>query len=41
MTRHALSVQNKYAISLQCLKKEVSGEVDFLHANKPQKFLAS
>ena len=37
---HALITQNnKFAISLQCLKKEVSGEVDFLHADKHESFL--
>ena len=35
MARHAQITQNnKFAISLQYLKKEVSYEVDFLHANK-------
>ena len=30
---------NKFAISLQCLKKEVSDEVDFLHADKNENFI--
>ena len=35
VTRHAQSTQNnKFAISLQYLKKDVSDEVDFLHAGK-------
>ena len=38
--KHVQSTQNnKYAISLQYLKKGVSNEVDFLHSNKHQKFL--
>ena len=33
--RHAQITQNnKFTISLQCLKKEVSNEVDYLHADK-------
>ena len=41
MTRHAKSAQNNkyYAIPLQYLKREVSDEVDFLHADKHQGFL--
>ena len=40
MARHALITQNnKFAISLQYLKKEVSDEVDFLRADKHQSFL--
>ena len=40
MVRHAQITQNsKFAISLQCLKKEMSDEVDFLHADKYQSFL--
>ena len=40
MVRHAQIAQNsKFAISLQCLKKELSDEVDFLHADKYQSFL--
>ena len=31
--------QNNFVISLQYLKKEVSGEVDFLHADKDESFL--
>ena len=35
LTKHAQSTQNnKFAISLQYLKKDVSDEVDFLHADK-------
>ena len=35
MVRHALITQNnKFAIYLQYLKKQVSDEVDFLHSNK-------
>ena len=38
--RHAWSTQNNnYAISLQCLKKVVSDEVDFLHADPHLNFL--
>ena len=40
MARHAQITQNnKFAISLQYLKKEVSDEVDFLHADKHESFL--
>ena len=39
VTRHAqISQSNKFAISLYSLKKEMSDEVDFLHADK---FLAN
>ena len=39
-TRHSQSTQNKkFAISLQYLKKELSDEVDYLHADKHQSFL--
>ena len=35
MVRHArITKNNKFAISLQYLKKEVSDEVDFLHVKK-------
>ena len=35
MARHAQITQNnKFAIYLQYLKKEISGAVDFLHADK-------
>ena len=35
VTKHAQSTQNnKFAISLQYLKKDVSDEVDFLHVDK-------
>ena len=35
VTKHSQSTQsNKFAISLQNLKKDVSDEVDFLHADK-------
>ena len=38
--RHALSTQNnKFAISLQYLKEKVTDEVDFLHADKHERFL--
>ena len=40
MARHAQITQNnKFAISLQYLKKEVIDEVDFLHANKHESLL--
>ena len=40
MTRNALITQNsKFAISLQYFKKELSGEVDFLHVDKYESFL--
>ena len=40
MTRNAQIIQNnKFAISLQYLKKEVSDEVNFLHADKHDNFL--
>ena len=40
MARHGKITQNKnFAISLQYLKKEVSDEVDFLHADKHESFL--
>ena len=40
MARHAHTTQNnKFAISLQHLKKEVSDAVDFLHADKHEYFL--
>ena len=40
MAMHSRSTQNnKYTISFQYLKKEVSYEVDFLHADKHQSFL--
>ena len=40
MSRHAQITQNnKFAISLQYLKKEVSDEVDFLHADKYESLL--
>ena len=35
MVKHSQSFQNsKFSMSLQYLKKEVRGEVDFLHAGK-------
>ena len=38
--RHAQITQNnKFAISLQYLKKEVQDKVDFLHAYKHESFL--
>ena len=39
LARHAQSTQNKFALSLQYLKKEVSDKVDFLYANTPESFL--
>ena len=40
MARHAQITQNnKFAISLQYLKKELSDEVDFLHADKHESLL--
>ena len=40
MARHAHTTQNnKFAISLQHLKKEVSDAVDFLHADKHEYLL--
>ena len=40
VVRHAQITQNnKFAISLQYLKKEVSDEVAFLHANEPESLL--
>ena len=42
MARHAQITQNnKFAISLQYLKKELSDEVDFLHAGKHESLLQS
>ena len=42
VTKHAQVTQNnKFAISLQYVKKEVSDEVDFLHADKHESFLQS
>ena len=40
LARHAQITQNnKFAISLKFLKKEVSDEVNFLHAYKHESFL--
>ena len=40
VTKHAQSTQNnKFAISLQHLKKDVSDEVDFLYAGNPKGLL--
>ena len=40
MVKHFQSSQNsKFAMSLQCLKKEVRDEVDFLHADNRQSVL--
>ena len=40
VARHAqITKNNKFAISLQYLKKEVSDEVDFLHADKHESLL--
>ena len=43
MARHAqITQKDKFAISLQYLKKEVSDEVDFcMHADKHENFLQS
>ena len=42
IARHAQSTQNnKFTISLQDLKESVKNEVDFLPANKRQRFLQS
>ena len=40
VARHALSTQkNKFVISLQYLNENIQDEVDFLPANKNQRFL--
>ena len=40
VTRHAQSTKNNtFAVSLQYFKKNVKDEVDFLPADKPQRFL--
>ena len=40
MAKHAQITQNnKFATSLQYLKKEVSDEVDFLHVDKHERLL--
>ena len=40
MARHAQITQNnKFAISLQYLKKEMRDKVDFLHADEHESFL--
>ena len=39
MARHAQITQNKFALSLQYLKKEVRDEVDILRANKYESVL--
>ena len=40
LVRHAQITQNnKFAISLNYLKKDVTDEVDFLHADKHESFL--
>ena len=40
MTRHAQITQsNKFSISLQHLRKKVSDEIDFLHADKGESYL--
>ena len=40
MAKHVQITQNnKFTISLQYFKKEVSDEVDFLHADKNESFL--
>ena len=40
IARHAQNTQyNKFAISLQYLRKEMSDEIDFLHADKYEKLI--
>ena len=40
MVKHSQSFQNvKFTMSLQYLQKQVGDEVDFLHADKHQRFL--
>ena len=40
MATHAQITQNNiFSISLQCLKKEVNEEVDFLHADKDKSYI--
>ena len=40
MVRHAqIAENNKFAISLEYLKKELNDEVDFLHADKHESLL--
>ena len=40
LSRHVQITQNnRFAISLQCLKKEVSNEANFLHADKHESLL--
>ena len=40
IARHAQNTQyNKFVISLQYLKKEMSDEIDFLHADKYEKLI--
>ena len=39
VARHAQSIQNKFSISLQYLKENMTDEVDFLPADKHQTFL--
>ena len=40
MARNApITQNNKFAFSLQYIKKELSDEVDFLHADKYESFL--
>ena len=42
LARHAQSTQNnKFTISLQYRRENVKDEVDFLPADKPQRFLQS
>ena len=38
-TNAQITQNNKFAISLHYLKKKVSDEVDFLHADKQESFL--
>ena len=39
MARHAQIIRNKFPISLQYLKKELSGKVDFLLTDKHERLL--
>ena len=40
VARHAqITQKNKFAISLQYVKKDVSDEIDFLHAHKHERVL--
>ena len=42
VARHAqITLNNKFGISLQCIKKGVSDEVNFLHVDKLESLLLS